>query len=139
MDENAGTIAFDASSYQNDGLINGATWTSGFSNSALSFNGISDEVDRIAFPSLDITGQFSVQAWIKASGTQNYYAIVDKYEYNPAGSKGFTLYINSGKLRFSIYSGSAGFADLFGTTELRDNTYHHVMASWDGSLNECLC
>jgi hypothetical protein len=134
LDENAGTIAFDATSYQNDGTINGATWTSGFSNSALSFNGSSDEVTVLHSPSLDITGQFSVQAWIKSSGTQNYYAIVDKYEYNSAGSKGFTFYINNGKLRFSIYSGSVGSADLFGTTELRDNTYHNVMASWDGSF-----
>lgn len=134
FDENTGTTAYDATSYNNDGTVYGPTWTGGYTNSALNFNGNWDYVEVQNSPSVDITGHFSVQAWIKSTGSQNYYAIVDKYEYNPAGSKGFTLYINSGKLRFSIYSGAAGNADLFGTTELRDNTFHHVMASWDGSL-----
>ncbi len=134
FDENTGNVAYDATSNQNDGIITGATWTSSLMGYALSFNGNSDDVTVPHSLSLDITGQFSVQAWIQSTGTNSYYAIVDKYEYNPAGSKGFTLYISSGILRFSIYSGAVGIADVFGTTELRDNTYHHVMASWDGSF-----
>ncbi len=133
FDENAGTIAYDATSYNNDGTINGPTWTPGYSNSALSFNGIWDYVEVQNSPSLDITGPFSVQAWIKCNGALHYYAIVDKYEYNAAGSRGFTLYLTGGQLRLSVYSGAAGNGDVFGISDLRDNVFHHVMGSWDGS------
>jgi len=133
LDENAGSTAFDATSYDNDGTVTGPTWTPGYSNSALNFNGSSDYVLVQHSPSLDITNQFSVQAWIKCSGSQHYYAIVDKYEYTASGSRGFTIYLTGGQLRLSVYSGAAGDGDVFGTSDLRDNVFHHVFASWDGS------
>ena len=49
LDENSGSIAFDATSYSNDGIIYGPTWTPGYSNSALSFNGNWDYVEASAF------------------------------------------------------------------------------------------
>ncbi|MBM3434907.1 MAG: hypothetical protein FJY07_01680, partial [Bacteroidetes bacterium] len=133
LDENLGNVAYDATLYDNDAAITGATWVPGYSNSALSFNGGSDYATAQHSPSLDITSPFTAQAWIKCSGLQHYYAIVDKLEYTPAGSRGFTMYLTGGQLRLSVYSGAAGDGDVFGTSELRDNTYHHVMASWDGS------
>jgi hypothetical protein len=133
LDENFGNIAYDATAYDNDGSVSGATWIPGYSNSALSFNGFSDYVTVQHSPSLDITGPFTTQAWIKCSGYQWYYAIVDKLEYTPAGSRGFTMYLTGGQLRLSVYSGASGNGDVFGTTDLRDNTWHHVFASWDGT------
>ena len=81
LDENTGNIAYDATVFNNDGVITGATWTAGYSGSALSFNGSSDFVTVPHSPSLDITGPFSVQAWIKCNGSDWYYCIVDKLEH----------------------------------------------------------
>lgn len=134
LDENAGNIAYDATNYDNDAALTGPTWTPGYSNSALNFNGSSDYALAQHSPSLDITNPFSVQAWIRCSGTLHYYAIVDKLENTPTGSKGFTMYLTGGQLRLSVYSGAAGDGDVFGTTDLRDNVFHHVFASWDGSF-----
>ena len=43
------------------------------------------------------------------------------------------MYLTGGQLRLSIYSGINGIADVFGTSELRDNQWHHVFGSWDGT------
>ncbi|MBE0638108.1 MAG: PKD domain-containing protein [Bacteroidales bacterium] len=133
FDENQGTIAHDITGNNNHGTITNPSWTQGFYGNALYYNGSSTFVTVPHSSSLNITSPFSIQAWIKASGTSNYYAIVDKYTYNAAGSSGFSLYLSSGKLRLSIYAGSSGNGDVFGSTDLRDNTFHHVFASWDGS------
>ena len=133
FDENQGTVVYDATLNHNNGTAFYTARAPGIYGSALSFNGSSSYVSVPHSASLDITGPFSVQAWIKASGTANYYAIVDKYTYYSTGSKGFAMYLNGGKLRLSIYAGSAGNGDIFGTTDLRDNQWHHVFASWNGS------
>ena len=78
MNENTGTIAFDATPNNNDGTINGATWTTGKSGSALYFHGggqFASGADEVRVPhsaNLDITGPFTIEAWIKAKGTRKY-------------------------------------------------------------------
>ncbi len=132
FDENQGVTAFDISGNNNHGNITNPSWTSGFYGYAINYNG-SNYITVPNSSSLNITAPFSIQAWIKATGAANYNAIVDKYTYNAAGSSGFSLYLNSGKLRLSIYSGANGNGDAIGTTDLRDNLFHHIYASWDGS------
>jgi len=139
FNEGSGSTAYDATNNNNDGTITGPgwTWTSGISGSALYFNGGGQffDGDGVTVPhssSLDINGRFTVEAWIKATGSDNYLAIVDKYEYQDPLSKGFTLYLNNGNLRLSIYSASHGEGTCIGTSDLRDNTWHHVAGTWDG-------
>ena len=134
FDEGSGTIAHDATTNHNDGTVSGAAWTNGWSGSALYFHG--SPSDSVVVPhsgSLDITNTFWVEAWIKAQGTANYLGIVDKFSGGTM-SYGFTLYVNGGLLRLSIYSGANGYCDLWaGLTDLRDNQWHHVAGGWDGS------
>lgn len=133
FDEGQGAIAYDATDNQNDGAISGALWTNGcYGSSALSFDGNDDKVTVPHSTSLDITEPFSVQAVIKCTGQDNYYAIVDKFKYNASDSKGFAFYLSGGKLRISIYSGANGNGGKIGTTNLRDSECHHVFTSWDG-------
>jgi PKD repeat protein len=134
FDEATGTIVYDATTNHNDGTIYGAAWTTGRSNAALYFHGSSG--DYVVVPhsaSLDITNTFWVEAWIKTAGTANYLGIVDKFSGTYNGN-GFTLYVNDARLRLSIYAGAKGPCDLWaGLSDPRDNQWHHVAASWDGS------
>ncbi|MBL7003501.1 MAG: PEP-CTERM sorting domain-containing protein [Gammaproteobacteria bacterium] len=68
FDEGAGNIAGDSSGNNFDGTINGATWTSGISGSALYFDGVNDTVNYSGF---GMTGEtsFSVSAWVNRSLT----------------------------------------------------------------------
>jgi hypothetical protein len=132
LNEAAGTIAYDASTNHNDGTLHYCGWTTGVSGGALYLGG-NDYVVVPHSASLDITNTFWVEAWIKAQGTANYLTILDKFNGGPVFN-GFTLYVNSGLLRLSIYSGTHGSSDLWaGLTDLRDNQWHHVAAWWDGS------
>ncbi|MEM4257695.1 MAG: LamG-like jellyroll fold domain-containing protein [Candidatus Thermoplasmatota archaeon] len=131
LDEGTGSIAYDTSTYHNDGIITGATWTPGKIGSCLYFDGN----DYITIPhnsSLDITQPFRVEAWIRTAATDNYLIIVDKLQYTTNG-RGFTLYINGGVLRLSLYCGSYGTKDIWGSTILRDNQWHHVAGEWTGT------
>jgi len=138
FDLGTGSIAFDATANNNDGTISGATWTTGKFGSALYYHGGGQffNGDSVTVPnstSLDITSPFTVEAWIKATGTDNYLAIVDKYYSDHVSiSKGFTLFLSNGRLRFTLYCNNTAL-DMQGTSDLRDNRWHHVAGIWDGS------
>jgi len=125
----------------NDGTISGATWTPGKEGSALYFHGGGQTAggsDAVRVPhsaNLDITGQFTVEAWIKAEGTDKYHMIVDKYRGREAPTLyGFSFYLTDGNLRLSVYGGGCGNGNMaVPLIDLRDNTWHHVAGLWDGA------
>jgi parallel beta-helix repeat protein len=132
FNEGMGQTAYDETPYQNHGVIHGSTWVEGYLGSGLYFDG-NDDVTISHCPSLDIQGPFCVSAWIQALGNDNYNCIVDKYYHAGAYGYGFSVYLNAGKLRFTIYSGQHGIKDLIGTTDLRNNGWQHINAEWDGT------
>lgn len=73
-------MAFDSSSvYGNDGeLINGPTWVPGIFGAALSFDGVDDYVNISDSPSLDITGNIRIEAWINPYVNDKLMNIVSK-------------------------------------------------------------
>jgi hypothetical protein len=62
FDENTGLTANDESPYANNGLlVNGATWTAGISNTAVSLDGTNDYV---SVTDIDLPSTFTWSAWI---------------------------------------------------------------------------
>jgi hypothetical protein len=80
FDKDDGNYAKDRSGYNNHGVIYGATHVAGKVGVALSFNDTSNYVDVPNSPSLDITGNLTVMAWIypTGKGSSSYARIVDK-------------------------------------------------------------
>lgn len=72
-DEGQGSIANDLSNLKNNGIINGATWTSGIAGSALSYDG-NDSINCGDDLSLTMTDQLTVAAWINPSS--NYHGVI---------------------------------------------------------------
>ena len=71
FDEGSGTAVHDTSGNGNNGTISGdAQWVSGFSGSALSFDGNTGRVRVRDSPSLDPTAAVSVSAWVRATRPQ---------------------------------------------------------------------
>jgi hypothetical protein len=64
LDEGSGTVAKDAVGTHDASLVNGPTWTTGHSGSALQFNGTDQYADTGA-AILDTTGNYSVSAWVR--------------------------------------------------------------------------
>ena len=65
FNEGTGSIAYDSSDNYNHGTIYGANWTTGISETALRFNGLTDYVKVPNSPGLDITSNITVEAWMK--------------------------------------------------------------------------
>ena len=71
FDENSGSVAYDGGTYRNNGTISGAVWSAGKSGSGLQFDGVDDVVTIPNSASLNFTGPFSMEVWVKPSAIQN--------------------------------------------------------------------
>ncbi len=145
MDEGAGTIVYDTTPNANNGGFDsplGAppTWVAGhespwalqFPGGPQSYNGAGVRVPHSS--SLNITGPFAIQAWIKADPGQHYHTIVDKmFSTGAPTSKGYTFYLTGGQLRLSVYAGGGVDGDVFGTSYVTNSQWHLVEGGYDGS------
>jgi hypothetical protein len=151
MDEGLGLMTNDSSGNGNHGtLVNGAVWESGdggqwdgrdevnFSyGSALEFDGIDDYVDCGDDSSQDIDGKnITILAWIKATASdEDYNIIVDKYDEVVFDDEGYRFFLSAGKLRVYLGDGldANSFVDGDGP-DLRDNKWHHVGVTYNGTI-----
>jgi len=67
MDEGQGTTTFDYSGNGFNGAIEGASWTEGEYNKALSFDGVDDYVNTSSISLNLLTSSFTFTAWMKPS------------------------------------------------------------------------
>ncbi len=107
FDEGSGSTVSDSSGNKNTGSLNmNTTWVSGKIGFALEFaGGTNDYVSVPDSPSLDITGNLTITAWINPAILTDNAGIVDKF----VGSfTGYRLLLRSdGKLRFWYGDGTA--------------------------------
>ncbi len=139
LDEGSGQYARDNTGNGNHFVLGGSTstqssdptWGSGLNGSCLKFNGYNDYAMVGSSAMMDLTGDLSMETWFKTDSTAPYLAILDKM-YGQGTSTGYTFYLNDGKPRLSLYDGGTG-SNIGGTVDLRDNEWHHVIITYDGS------
>ncbi len=108
----------------------------GGNNQAANFNSASTQYLYIAdasAPSLDITGNITISAWIKATTITGgiYYHIIAKLG---ATSFSYDLYIdNNGKLEGRISSDGSTVTAAIGAATLVAGTWYHVAAVYNGT------
>ncbi len=134
FDEGSGTVALDSSGTGNDGTLNGTpVWTTGISGSALDFSGGDDRVLVPDSPSLDVSDQITIAAWVKPRKTGTQY-VVKKARLSV--TDGYELSLsNSGKVfvRFNQKSsGNTYRLDSQSYYPTDGNTWMHVTAIYDG-------
>ena len=119
------------------------TYTSGYTlgqagaisdpNTAVSLNGTTG---RVVVPStaaaLNVTGNVSVEAWIKPGATQAVNARVPS-RYNGTVVQYLLAYDSSARLMRFVLDLTSGRVTAISTTELRDGLWHHLVGTWDGS------
>ncbi len=133
LDEGSGTLAADSSGYENDGTVSGAAWTTGQSGGALDFDGVDDLVTVPSDPSLDITDELTLTAWVKVRSFENWEGIITKgttktsYGLNVWGDGTIRLTANWGSP-----TGGVGIGAWNSTLTLSADTWHHVAATYDG-------
>lgn len=95
--------ATDSSGYENDGTISGAGITNeGFIKQAYVFDGTNDYIEISDDPSLDVTGDLTITAWIKKDALAQQGTLVSKWD--AIGSeRSYGLHIlNTDVLRFHL-------------------------------------
>ena len=107
FDENTGTTVYDSSSNNNDGTIYGATWTTGISGSALSFDGTDDYVEVTDDPSLNPVNMITIEAWVKTIDTGLHKGIAVK-GWGTGGNEGYVLEIHNSLAAFDVNSWAGG-------------------------------
>lgn len=138
FDEETGNMAYDFSGSNNDGTLkplgSEPTWVDGKSGKALSFDGNNDYVSVNDSVSLNITGQISIEAWIKPPTTINSansnMRVVDKqhayyllFDYPSA----------NGKLKLVLRIGGS-FVNVPSTTNnWNAGQWYHIVGTYDGS------
>ncbi|MHC4602581.1 MAG: LamG-like jellyroll fold domain-containing protein, partial [Planctomycetota bacterium] len=132
FDQGEGTIAYDSAG-TNHGLIQGATWTTGQIDGALSFDGVDDYVnfgDPIE-ESLDFgaSDSFSISAWVKPIGG---ISIVNKIRIpNATFEEGYFIRIRNNQTQFYIEDTGGADPTITGNTTLEDDNWYHVAAVRD--------
>ncbi len=128
FDEESGNIAYDQSSYGNDGTIYGATRVRGIIGKALSFDGVDDYVEVADSESLDITDAITIEAWAKVNSWVNSYPRI------LAKKNAYSLYFNASthRVEMQIYqSGSVKIVEA--QQDLSLNTWYHIVGIYDSS------
>lgn len=131
FDEGSGGTAYDSAG-DNDGTVNGATWTSGKINGALDFDGVDDYVRINDSPELS-PPKITLTAWINPDDVSHNFQIICKWtRHDPEYL--FDNKINNDALRFGSRFEGDTFYDLHSNDAvLTVGTWQHVAVTWDGS------
>jgi hypothetical protein len=134
FDEGSGNIAYDSSGHEYDGTINGATWTTGYSGYALSFDGIDDYIilDDYAqnFLGFNKTDDLIFSLYFRSISTSSgvIYSVSYSTDYNP----GVQIALNSnGTLEFRVWRLSCGI-QLTSKGTYNDGDWHYVEIYYNG-------
>ncbi len=97
FDEGTGSTAYDSAG-DNNGVVYGATWTTGQISGALDFDGSDDYVSVPDNNSLDMDNQMTITAWVRLNANSGISTVVGK---QPSGTASMGA---SGNYAFMIYS-----------------------------------
>ncbi|MCK4342404.1 MAG: LamG domain-containing protein [Phycisphaerae bacterium] len=128
FDEGEGGTAYDYSGHGNHGTIQGASWTSGISASALYFDGDADYVDCGNGASLQFPGSVTVSVWVKTDAITESKQIVRKSVGNP-GTTFFWLRPDS--VLFGFYYDELGHCEITTTATVHVGEWAHIAAIFD--------
>ena len=128
--------AFDSSGTTppNDGTVVEATYFPSPMGQALSFNGDGDYVEVADSASLDITGDLTIEAWVKFDSFVYPHSFVVGKDTTSQRSYGLFVdggyYSKTGKVGFIVFSASS-YTIHWGDTALNTNQWYHIAGTYD--------
>lgn len=127
----ADNTANDLSGYANHGnLIGGAGYITGQVGSAFSIQTIADYVSVPSSATLNFTGNFSIDAWVRTlNGPAARATILDKRAGSNTNPVGYHLFIFQGALGFQLADGQPFINHVSPGPLINDGAWHHVAAS----------
>ena len=128
----ADNTANDLSGYGNNGALHGgASYVPGEVGAAFSIPTIADYVEFPDSPTLDFTGNFSIDAWIKTTNSATGRATIVDKRTGSTNTVGYHLFIFQGLLGFQLGDGQAFLNHVSPSPLVNDGAWHHVAATID--------
>ena len=125
------TTVIDSSVYQRNGiLMNSPTHITGYSGSAVSFDGVDDYIAVSGYKGVTGNSSRTCCAWVKSTGSND--IILSWGDYTVAGGKWVVRIHSNGTLRAEVQGGY-----IYGSTLINDGNWHHiaVVLEDDGSTD----
>jgi streptogramin lyase len=132
FDEGSGTAAKDAAG-GHEGTATAPTWVEGKYGKALSFNGTSSCVTVPNSADLQLSGAFSLEAWIKPTNNTQWAPLIFKEAENFYGYSLFFGAFEAGHLQGYIANESWQYTEVESPEKLTANTWAHVAMTSDGT------
>ncbi len=130
FNEGSGFFTYDKTGNGNTGTLqNGVSWTPDSRQGyALHFDGIYDRISVIKTPSVDLTDEVTLTAWIKRDSHQDGTII--------SRNGPFFIAVKDNSLYGGIHTngGPEGWTHIYGTSNLNIGDWYHVALSYDGSM-----
>jgi hypothetical protein len=117
----------------NGTLRNGATFATGQVQQAFSFDGVDDYVNAGRHPSLDITGDITLEAWIKPDTIGSYARVIYKGSGDrSAADMAYVLGVNGNSVYFGLAKGG-GQTWIESGGGLIPGTWHYIVGVLNGT------
>ncbi|MHC4501062.1 MAG: LamG domain-containing protein, partial [Planctomycetota bacterium] len=126
FDEGSGPTAYDSAGDNDGTLMNGAQWTAGLIDGALSFDGAGDYVaiQNLHYDSTGEIDEITVCGWCKSSSsTRQFIASFDRSEYWRLSLKDD---MGTGNVGWDTTDSSRVQSDLGTSTDYADGNWHHI-------------
>jgi len=136
FDEGKGGVVIDSSNYGNNGIVHNAKWLSGKFGSALQFNGVDSYVQIPDSPSLDLTGDMTIELWTMPGALQVEWAdILSKHTTNIGGFALEQKYRETNEYTFAWSTNGVNWAcgSITDSVSLTPNVWQHIAVSKSGS------
>ncbi len=121
FDEGSGTTTADSSGLGNNGTLNGATWVSGVSGDAVSFDGTGTYVEVPGTSALEPTSTVSVTAWVKTTT-----APALGGEVVSMGDNYVLRVLSDGNVFFFFYNGTTWITVQTTGVNVLDGRWHNI-------------
>jgi hypothetical protein len=140
FDAGEGETAEDLSGNEHTATIEGATWARGRYGSGLSFDGENDCVSIEATPDLQLTEEFTLEAWVRPTGSgeeANPFLTMEDEGAAPEEEEPWAYTFLAGENEvpkaWVRKSGEAGFQGIYGTEPLPEHAWAHLALTDDGA------
>jgi len=131
FDEGTGATAYDSSGFGNNGIISGATWTSGIAGNALKFE--SNGYITSLFNQITGTQARTISAWIKA-GSNNWTSAVALTD-GACGAGRFRFDDNVGKVVFEVGNANLCAGQAASINSISSEEWKYVVGVYNGTDN----
>jgi len=127
FDEGSSSICYDRSNNGNNGIIHGASWVSGKSNAALSFDGVDDYVEVPHSMSLSPAHEIRIDLWLSIAQYGDFKRILAK---SPCPTSDYGLLLYSKSIYFFVTIGGIEYKSPLSKL-LNLNTWYHVVCTYE--------